>query len=395
MNISFIANNLYSSQYMKNAQGNLYAQKTDGAMKNTIMGKMPVNPFVSSFDRRTDNEVNDRKGLSQQMRQMIRSLKQDSQQDQNNKKINDFLTSSGSPDAAEEETAPKPTYNYKEVASKIQSAKTSNSAGQAVLAAKRAVTQIKRKISAGDGDPEELQFALTHAKRMEMVARKKKHHLELEEMVARAQKQDERLDELEDAVRGIQSAITQAEEEKITEKEDQIFDEREEMLEGVTIREADLRCDDRNAAEQSEGAVQLQEALSQIEESGADVSDEMMADLNKMISEFGEEELEELEETMEMLEDMEVVDPHMSKEDFEDLKRKHRASENKAIVKANMEYLKDMIKHELGKAGSIPGMGGGQSASAAVGSPEVQGVTVSMPAMAAPVSDGASIDVSI
>ncbi|WP_044913364.1 hypothetical protein [Butyrivibrio sp. WCE2006] len=416
MNISFIANNLYSSQYMKNAQGNLYAQKTDGAMKNTVMGKMTVNPFVSSFDRRTDNEVNDRKGLSQQMRQMIRSLKQDSQQDQNNKKINDFLTSSGSPDAAEEETAPKPTYNYKEVASKIQSAKTSNSAGQAVLAAKRAVTQIKRKISAGDGDPEELQFALTHAKRMEMVARKKKHHLELEEMVARAQKQDERLDEQEDAVRGIQSAITQAEEEKITEKEDQIFDEREEMLEevtireadlrcddrnaaeqsegavqlqGVTIREADLRCDDRNAAEQSEGAVQLQDVLSQIEESGANVSDEMMADLNKMISEFGEKELEELEETMEMLEDMEVVDPHMSKEDFEDLKRKHRASENKAIVKANMEYLKDMIKHELGKAGSIPGMGGGQSASA------VQGVTVSMPAMAAPVSDGGSIDVQI
>ena len=395
MNISFITNNLYSSPYMKNAQGNLYAQKTDGAMKNTIMGKMPVNPFVSSFDRRTDNEVNDRKGLSQQMRQMIRSLKQDSQQDQNNKKINDFLTSSGSPDAAEEEAAPKPTYNYKEVASKIQSAKTSNSAGQAVLAAKRAVTQIKRKISAGDGDPEELQFALTHAKRMEMVARKKKHHLELEEMVARAQKQDERLDEQEDAVRGIQSAITQAEEEKITEKEDQIFDEREEMLEGVTIREADLRCDDRNAAEQSEGAVQLQDVLSQIEESGADVSDEMMADLNKMISEFGEEELEELEETMEMLEDMEVVDPHMSKEDFEDLKRKHRASENKAIVKANMEYLKDMIKHELGKAGSIPGMRGGQSASAVVGGPAVQGVTVSMPAMAALVSDGGSIDVSI
>ncbi|WP_026671078.1 hypothetical protein [Butyrivibrio sp. AE3006] len=395
MNISFITNNLYSSPYMKNAQRNLYAQKTDGAMKNTIMGKMPVNPFVSSFDRRTDNEVNDRKGLSQQMRQMIRSLKQDSQQDQNNKKINDFLTSSGSPDAAEEETAPKPTYNYKEVASKIQSAKTSNSAGQAVLAAKRAVTQIKRKISAGDGDPEELQFALTHAKRMEMVARKKKHHLELEEMVARAQKQDERLDEQEDAVRGIQSTITQAEEEKITEKEDQIFDEREEMLEGVTIREADLRCDDRNAAEQSEGAVQLQEALEQIEESGANVSDEMMADLNKMISEFGEEELEELEETMEMLEDMEVVDPHMSKEDFEDLKRKHRASEDKAIAKANMEYLKDMIKHELGKAGSIPGMGGGQSASAAVGSPAVQGITVSMPAMAAPVSDGGSIDVQI
>ena len=69
--------------------------------------------------------------------------------------------------------------------------------------------------------------------------------------------------------------------------------------------------------------------------------------------------------------------------------------ENKTGINANFRPLIDMIKHELGKAGSIPGMGGGQSASAVVGSPAVQGVTVSMPAMAAPVSDGASIDVSI
>ena len=188
-------------------------------------------------------------------------------------------------------------------------------------------------------------------------------------MVARTQKIDERFDKQEDAAQGIQSAITQAEEEKITEKEDEIFDERETMLE---------------------------EALAQIEESGAAVSDEMMADLNKMISEFGEEELKELEEAMEMLENMEVVDPHMSKEDFEDLKRKHRASENKAIAKANMEYLKDMIKHELGKAGRTPGMGGGQSAPVSVSSPVPQMANVSMPAMSpAPVSDGPSIDVSV
>ena len=369
MNISFNTNNPYYSPYMKNAQGNLYAQQQGGAMKNTVMGKAPANPMASSFDKITDRAAEDRNGLSQQMRQMIRTLKQDSSQNQNNKKVNDFLEASGSPDAAEEETAAASNYNYKEVASKIQSAKTSNSAGQAVLTAKRAVSQIKRKISAGDGDPEELQLALTHAKRMEMVARKKKHHLELEEMVARTQKMDERFDKQEDAAQGIQSAITQAEEEKVTEKEDEIFDEREAMLE---------------------------EALAQIEESGAAVSDEMMADLNKMISEFGEEELKELEEAMEMLENMEVVDPHMSKEDFEDLKRKHRASENKAIAKANMEYLKDMIKHELGKAGRTPGMGGGQSAPVSVSSPAPQMANVSMPAMSpAPASDGPSIDVSV
>lgn len=323
---------------MKSAQGSLFAQnqvgKQGGTAKNTIMGKSPVNPMASSFDKITDRAAEDRNGLSQQMRQMIRTLKQDSLQNQNKKKVNDFLETSGSPDAAENEMKSAEKYNYKEIASKIRSAKTSNSAGQAVLAAKRAVTQIKRKISSGDGDPEELQLALTHAKRMEMVAKKKKHHLELEEMVTRTQKRDERLNQQKDAVQGMQSAITQAEEEKITEKEDEIFDEREEMLE---------------------------EALAQIEESGEAVSDEMMAELNKMISEFGEEELKELEEAMEMLETMEVVDPHMSREDLEELKRKHRASEEKAITKADMEYLKDMIKHEVGKAGNIPAMGGGQT----------------------------------
>ena len=61
-----------------------------------------------------------------------------------------------------------------------------------------------------------------------------------------------------------------------------------------------------------------------------------------------------------------------------------------------MEYLKDMIKHELGKAGRTPGMGGGQSASVSVSSSVPQMANVSMPAMSpAPVSDGPSIDVSI
>ena len=368
MNISFNTNNPYYSPYMKNAQGSLYARQQDTARNNTAMGKTPSNPMASSFDKITER-ADDRNGLSQQMRQMIRSLKQEPLQNQNNKKVNDFLEASGSPDATEEETAAAENYNYKEVASKIQSAKTSNSAGQAVLAAKRAVSQIKRKISSGNGDAEELQLALTHAKRMEMVARKKKHHLELEEMVERTQKMDERFDKQEDASQGIQSAITQAEEEKITEKEDEIFDEREAMLE---------------------------EAMAAIEESGASVSEEMMADLNKMISEFGDEELKELEEAMEMLENMEVVDPHMSKEDLEDLKRKHRASENKAITKANMEYLKDMIKHELGKAGKVPGMGGGQPSSVSFGGPVSQAANISMPAMApAPASEGPSIDISV
>ena len=159
----------------------------------------------------------------------------------------------------------------------------------------------------------------------------------------------------------MQSALASAEEEKITEKEDAIFDAREEMLDA---------------------------ALQQMQEGEASFSEEELKELNEMISEFGEEELKELEEAMELMETMEVVDPHMSKADLEDLTRKHRASEDKAIMKANMEYLKDMIKHELAKNASMPSMGGGGISSAAsVSLPQSIGISVSAPQMQAPTID--------
>ena len=297
----------------------------------------------------------DKPSISQQMRQMIRDLKREQYASKTTKdKVNGFSELSGFPDAAEdEEIDTSDNYNYKTVVSKIQRAKTSISAGQAVLAAKRETLKIKRKISSGDGDPEELQFALTHAKRLEMVARKKKHHLELEEMVERTQRRDEKLDNQRNIGMQTQSALASAEEEKISEKEDAIFDAREEML--------DL-------------------ALQHMQEGETSFSEEELKELNEMISEFGEEELKELEEVVELMETMEVVDPHMSKADLEELKRKHRASEDKAIMKANMEYLKDMIKHELAKHASMPGMGGGCgnsfSATLSVSAPQMQDSTI-------------------
>ncbi|MBQ3798505.1 MAG: hypothetical protein II842_19880, partial [Butyrivibrio sp.] len=109
----------------------------------------------------------------------------------------------------------------------------------------------------------------------------------------------------------------------------------------------------------------------------------------------GEEELKQLEEAMEMLETMEVVNPHMSKEDLEELKRKHRASEDKAIMKANMEYLKDMIKHELGKNASMPGMGGsGVSPATSMSMPQGMGIGMGMD-ISAPQASAPSFDIQI
>lgn len=295
---------------------------------STIAEKSGLSNFFYGYTNRQDE---DKTSVSNQMRQMIRDLKQEQNKEVQTQKdkMSALLGLSGTTETEEEEVVAAPKYNYKAVATKIQQAKTSLSAGQAVLAAKRETLKIRKLISAGQGDPEELQIALTHAKRMEMVARKKKHHIELEELVAYTQKADENAEKMEDAAVQMKDALVMAQEEKVEEQEDNIFEEREAMLRDV---------------------------LEQLEENEKAFSEEELADINEMISEFGEEELEELEKNMEMLETMEVVDPHMSKEDFEDLKRKHRASEDKAIVKANMEYLKDMIKHELQKSASVPGI---------------------------------------
>lgn len=362
MNISFNTQNPYQSFYQKGTlMGQNSPQKTAGSNSPFAAGKEASPNPLSKFANKV---TEDKASISQQMRQMIRDLKQEQYASKTTKdKVNGFSELSGSPDAAEdEEIDTSEKYNYKTVASKIQRAKTSISAGQAVLAAKRETLKIKRKISSGNGDPEELQLALTHAKRMEMVARKKQHHLELEEMVERTQSRDEKLDDQRDVGQQMTSVLASAEEEKITEKEDAIFDAREEMLDA---------------------------ALTQMQEGETSFSEEELKELNEMISEFGEEELKELEEAMELMETMEVVDPHMSKADLEDLKRKHRASEDKAIMKANMEYLKDMIKHELAKNASMPGMsgGGGISPAAAYSVPQSMGMSVSAPQMQAPSID--------
>lgn len=347
--------------------------------------EMQVPDVGAGFNTRTSytgrEEAGKRQALSQEKRRLIREIKETPKQNRNphaafsGDKANGILQTAASTEEDDDKKIEKPVnYNYKEVASKIQRAKTSVSAEQAVLSAKRKVLEMKRKISVGDGDSDELQAALTHAKRMEMVARKKKHHLELEELVVVTQKRDEKLDKSKEAADDLKNAMLSAEEEKIAEKEDAIFEERDEMLE---------------------------EAKEQLEENLEEASGEMLEELNKMISEFGEEELKALEEAMEMLESMEVIDPHMSKEDLEELKRKHRADENKAIMKADMDYIKDTVKHRIEKASTGMTQASGTSGVSGSGSIALSGVSFTAAGsfdagiMSGMSFDGGSIDVQV
>ncbi len=321
-------------------------------------------------------------GKSWQLRRLARKLTQTKEEEKqktftarSDDKEKDFLAKFGLDEKTKEDEPQleaKYNYNYKEVANKIKQAKTSVSAEQAVISAKRKVLEVKRKISSGAGNAEELQLALTHATRMEMAARKKKHHLELEEMVTNTQKRDELSDDQQDLVTDVKNAVMDQGEEKLNRAADGIFEQRQDMIE---------------------------EAVAEMKENGEDISDEAMAELNEMISEYGEDELEKLTEAMEQLELMEIVDPHMSEEDLEELKRKHRLAEQKEIMKADMDYLKGVIKLQMQNSpankGSDPvqdpGAVGANFAQAPV--PAVTDVFAAM--TGAPVDGGLMVDMQV
>ena len=355
--------------------------KTSSGTKIEPKGWSPIDP-KGCIENAIQTESG-KSALSKQMKQLLRDLHKTPEKPQNpfagttQDGVNGIFDPSGAQEEKEDEVEKPVNYNYKEVETKVQRAKTSVSAGQAVISAKRKVLEVKRKIASSDGDSEELQLALTHARRMEMVARKKKHHLELEEMVQTTGKRDERLKKQEETSTQIKNALVTAQEEEITKREDAIFDERQN---------------------------EMSEASEQLRENSEPNAEQMLSDLNKMLAEFGEDELKELEEAMEMLESMEVVDPHMSKEDLEELKRKHRASEQKAMVKADMDYLKGMIKHQtqqsaaasaVSSTASLPSTPNSPSATAdaiAFALPQTMGA-VNQPSFTAPVS--ASINVQV
>lgn len=242
-------------------------------------------------------------------------------------------------------------YNYKDVSGKILRAKNSVSAGQAMIAAKRKVVEVKRKLLAEGGDSDELQLALTHAQRMEMAARKKKHHLEQEEMVKAVQERDAERERQNDAA----YSMAEAAQEQIAQREDAVLEEREKLADALSEQRKQL--------------------------SGANAEGQM-EELNQMLASFGEDMLRELEEAMEQFEDMEILDPHMSEEELEDVKRKHRIAEQKMILKADMDYLKGSIRHTLAKGAGIPGMSSGTASPVAAGiqAPSVE--AASTPAVA-------------
>lgn len=193
-------------------------------------------------------------------------------------------------------------YHFKDMSSRILRSKTSAAARQVASQARREVLRLKREKQSGNYDTDDMDAAITHAKAMERVAKKKVKHLEEEEMAK---------------VSGgvcASDEIDREENQKISEDDDN----NDEILQYMT---SDLQ----------------------------DFSDEMMQEISDgmkdMLSEMGLDEL--FGES--------TVGVDMDPQDLKELKIKHRNKEMKEIVKADSEYLKAVFNNlEKSSSNSSP-----------------------------------------
>lgn len=251
-------------------------------------------------------------------------------------------------------------YSYQRVSSQVVMAKSSLSAARAVLSARRSLQELKQKLKTAECSDDEKQAALAHATSMLRLATKKKKNLEMEEMIRATMKMDERLQ------KAAQSEGSISVEKLVSESKSEETESDGDGSEAYT----DEELMDDMASESESGLLDM--AMDDMEDITSEISgsvsggisdemtEEMTEEFSEDMAELMTEMSEEMEEMMDMLE--EVVNPHMSEEQFEKFKTKNRCEEQKAQVKADMEYLKVLIQ-AADSSPSMAGMSGGAGAS--------------------------------
>ena len=235
-------------------------------------------------------------------------------------------------------------YKFKDISSKIVRSKTSTSAKQVVNLAKREVLRLKRDKMSGKYDEDEMDAAITHAKAMERVAKKKVKHLEEEEMAkASGGVCEDRLEEKEQLEDKEAIASPEELEEEIPEEAYDVSD----------VTSQDMEYDSR-----------MLDMYSDLSESLDDM-DAMFANMENLATEMLDDFAEEMQSMLEELgfgeetESVKAAQGDMDPADLKMMKIKHRNKEMKDIVKADAEYLKavfDKLDREKSQATGSAGI---------------------------------------
>ncbi len=260
-------------------------------------------------------------------------------------------------------------YNYKSVSKKIIQSKDSNSAEKAVTAARQATRDLKRQAAEGKCDAEDIEAALLHAKRMEVVAEKHLKFIREEETAEHFQKQGNITSALAATPNTSDSDAALLSEKKADEDlKAEVRDYLESLgykfkTEGET---GDIRSADAVKLLDEARSAGIAGSLDSVR--NADVPDmaELTDDMTKGLN-------EDLSDLSDMLDTPDLY--NMSPEDVKLLKQKHRAKEMKEMAEADAEYLKAVFEklnesmHTDAAAQAAASMGGGSVSAGANSDP--------------------------
>ncbi len=292
-------------------------------------------------------------------------------------------------------------YSFKKVSSEIMRSKTPSAAKSAASKARREVLRLKRLKANGEYDAEELEAAITHAKAMERIAKKKAAHLEQEEMIQVTDDGSGTLS-LKDALKA-ESRENESEENP----EDESDFSEEEIADSAET--GDAAAQQEAIREQMQAELEYQQELAQQEAQA--MQEELAAEMSEQMAELMTEISEEMQEMMEQFDMMEMLSGpvgKMNSQDFEMLKTKHRTDEMKEIAKADKEYLKvifDKLQREKngGSTAAVQSSGGvsmGSSSPVSI-SDALSSVNINIPdasgaaASAVTGMEGAMVDISV
>ncbi|MDE6619544.1 MAG: hypothetical protein K2K74_03460 [Lachnospiraceae bacterium] len=249
-------------------------------------------------------------------------------------------------------------YSFKEISTRLLSTKKSGNAQRVLLSAKQKAASLRLMYKGGVYDDDEVFAALIHAQAIARVAKKRVTHLEEEERAEKKVDKDGTLCEAD----------------------------LEEKTEEATTKQ--IQKEEKEQAKAKLDMQRMQKLMEQYER--------MMQEAMK--------ELEQLDNMSELSEEMGVSGQvSMDPEDLELMKKKHRADEMRAIMEADMKYLKFMFdklekEKQSNSTSSFNSVSSNNSVSGSEGvSLELGGVDI--PVEAAPdamtIVEGGAIDAAV
>lgn len=192
-------------------------------------------------------------------------------------------------------------YSFKEISTRLLKTKKSGNAHQVLISARQKVVSLRLMYKGGVYDDDEVFAALMHAQAIVRVAKKREKHLQEEERAEKKVEKD-----------GEDSTFCEADIEEKTEE----------------AAEKDIH---KQATEQKRAKMDMQRMQKLMEK-----YERMMQEAMK--------ELEQMENMDELSDEMGISgEISMDPADLELMKKKHRADEMRAIMEADMKYLKFMF----------------------------------------------------